>query len=109
MNPGNFTNATIYLINDAFYEIEKSVLQFQTISENVSLVGDFNARINISCDYCSVDKRIADELDIGVSDIENDFDSEAVLTSLNLPLQRTSQDSGKINSHGYKFYKCAKA
>lgn len=56
-------------------------------------MGDFNARTSNLLDYCILDERLVDELNLDIDEQSNECNPDTVLKQLKLPLSRTNQDN----------------
>lgn len=98
-----------YSSDEAFTEIEEELLIFSKESSNIVVVGDFNSRTSNLPDYIIIDDDLLDILDItdDVNNADHIF-SYLMLKDKNIPLDRSTQDTGRVNKYGTKLFDLCK-
>ena len=89
-----------YSSNESFIEIEEELLSLSQNTENIFLIGDFNARTGIQNDFVIDDVKLQDILHI--EDDLNDCKSCHIVLSENNIVDRHNQDLGRVNNFGLK-------
>ena len=97
-----------FVSDDSFDIVEQSILNHIAKSEFVMVMGDFNARTGTVCDYCSFDKNLVKELDMDIIELRSEIEPETQLDDLNIPRNRYSQDTKRINNFGRKLIEICK-
>ncbi|VDI52478.1 Hypothetical predicted protein [Mytilus galloprovincialis] len=87
-----------YSSKDAFDEIETELITLKDQSTATALLGDFNARSGSLCDYIIPDDELSKILNYdGIDEIDRCLYDYHNLCLYNVPLQRSSEDKGRIN------------
>ena len=74
-----------YVNDEAFIELEHSILHYSSLSDYVHIVGDFNARTSNRSDYVVIDEHIVEEVDMDLVTMNCEMNPEIILDPLNLP------------------------
>lgn len=98
---------TKYSSEEAFIEIEEELILFSQNTKNISIIGDFNSRTSKLNDYIVDDLELLDILDV-VDDKDYIDNVLNKLEEKNIPLERYSQDVGRVNKYGTKLLELCK-
>ncbi|CAG2187369.1 unnamed protein product [Mytilus edulis] len=99
----------MYSSKDAFDEIETELITLKDQSTATALLGDFNARSGSLCDYIIPDDELSKILNYdGIDEIDRCLYDYHYLCLYNVPLQRSSEDKGRINVYDNKLLQLCK-
>jgi hypothetical protein len=100
-------NIQKYSSEETFIEIEEALILFFLNSKNISIIGDFNSRTSKLIDYIVDDLELFDIIDI-VDDTDYIDNMLINLEEKDIPLERYSQDVGRVNKYGMKLLELCK-
>ena len=88
-----------------FSNIETEVLTFNEISQSLFLIGDFNSHISTKLEFVpNGDELFSDRYN--EHDIDLSLSAENILSSLQLPVNRNSDDAHRVNNWGKYLLAC---